>query len=343
MKNVLFATTALVAFAGAASAETVNIDFVADMTVGYNDVIERGLFLDSGLGFEASMDLGDNVTATFEWEVATYDTSGPAFGVDVPTLVVGFDNGTLAASLTLGDQDDAGASELYYADRDGMAIDVANSDDVVGAVAVVEFGDFAVAVGCDINGTNDCIGMNVGASATFGSIDLGIGYDDAATAGGERTAVSADATFGSATVGVSYIADATDDSIGVAVGYDVSEALSVAAYYAANSAALITDAYGVSVSYTAGAMTVGAYYDDGDDGLGTNTSVSSYGLDLGYEVSDQLTANAGVFDDGTFVYYVGIDYAVNDNISATVSYATANEISGPEYKDGITALITASF
>ena len=145
------------------------------------------------------------------------------------------------------------------------------------------------------------------------------------------------------------------------MGYDISDSLSVAAYYAANS--VDGDSYGVSGSYSAGALTVGAYFDhsivfgafapvgvdaDGDGFFTGGQSVGfvttdSYGLDVSYAINDQLTANAGVYDDGTFVYYVGVDYAVNESISATIAYATADEISGPEYMDGITASITASF
>ncbi len=344
MKNVLFATTALVAMAGAASAQS--LTWSGDATVGYNDVIEGGVFADGSLSVKGSVDLGDNVTASASFKVVTFDASGIAIGTGVPIVAVNFDNGTLAASLTWGDLNDGGASELYYADRSAMALDVENQDDNINdgyaIVATVGFGDFNVAVGCDGIADNVCDGFNVGAGATFGSIKVGLGYDDAANANGSRTALSADATFGSIDVGASYITDGTDNSIGL-VASTTFGSVDVGAYYAMNSAALITDGYGLTVDYAAGAITVGAYYDNKDDGTGTNTAASSYGVDLGYAVTDQLTANAGLKNAGTMVYYVGVDYAVNDNISATVSYATANKISGPEYKDGITALITASF
>ena len=330
MKNVLFATTALVAFAGAASAAShggATLDWSGEVTAGYNDVLEGGLFFDGTLTVDGSVDLGDYVTASIAWDVVTFDESGVDLGDDIPTITIGFDNGTIAAKLIAGDQDDDGASEMWYADRDGMDLDVWNWDNNANDfTAVVEFGNFGVAA----TTCSSCSGTSYGATATFGSIELGLGFDDGA--GPNNTAVSADATFGSFDVGASYITDGTDDSIGIAVGGTFGS-IEVGAYYAINSSA--PDAFGVDATYTAGALTVGAYFDD--DGT------SSYGLDVEYAVSDMLTASAGLFDDGTMVYYVGVQYTVNDNISATVSYATADEISGPEFKDGISAFITATF
>lgn len=349
MKNVLFATTALVAFAGAAAAEShasgVTVDFGGEVTAGYNDDIEGGLFLDAALNINASIDLGDNVTASFEWDFLEADENGikgtghnPSTD-DIATFTVAYDNGSISAKLIAGDQDDDGAGEMWYADRSGMAVDISNwdnnSDDFT---AVAEFGNFGIAA----TTCSSCNGTSYGAKAAFGSIELGLGFDD--FVGGTRTAVSADATFGSFDVGVSYITETfgNTDSLGLEVGGTFGS-IEVGAYYAMNSDALISDAFGVSADYAAGALTVGAYFDSEDDGLATATAVTSYGLDVGYALSDALTASAGVYSDGTFVYYVGVEYTVNDNISATVAYATADEISGPEFKDGISAFITASF
>jgi len=339
MKNVLFATTALVAMAGAATAQS--ISWGGDATVGYNDVIEGGVFANGTLTVKGSVDLGDNVTASASWDAVTFSSTGvTALGSNV-IVAINFDNGTLNAGLTWGDLNDKGASERYYADRSGMAVDVENQDNGVDVVATVGFGNFNLAVGCGGVADNVCDGINIGAGATFGSIKLGIGYDvDSTVAPLQRgvTAVSVDATFGSIDVGVSYATGAValpvlaETSIGVKVGTTFG-AVKVGAYYASNTVA--NDEYGFSADYSAGALSVGAYYD--------NNGVGSYGVDLAYDVTGQLTVSAGLKNAGTMVYYVGIDYAVNDNISATVSYATANIISGPKYKDGITALITASF
>ena len=331
MKNVLFATTALVAMTGSAMADT-TVAFSGAMTAGYNNVIEGGMFYDADLDLTATVDFSDNVVATLTAQVAKGDETGASALVFTPTIEIAYTGSSYSASLKVGDMGDKGASEYFYKDRSGMALDVENQDNGTHARALVEFGNFGVAVGCDLAGTNSCVGMNVGAGATFGSIKLGLGYDNAAAAGGARTAVSADATFGSIDLGLSYITDNTNNSIGLTAGTTFGAA-KVKAYYAKNSAA--ADEYGLSVDYTSGAMTVGAYYD--------YNGASTYGLDLGYKVSDALTASAGVKAGGATVYYAGIVYAVNSNISATVSYATADAIHGPEFKDGISAFITAKF
>jgi len=360
MKNVLFATTALVAMTGSAMAASHGgmspaVSFSGDVTGGYNDVIEGGLFLTGNIGVTANVDLGDNVTAKVTWGGFDIDLSPtlPATALTVSQKVTAefvYTGSSYTASLLLGDMGDKGASEYFYKDRSGMALDVENQDNHNGARALVEFGSFGVAVGCGqpsgVDGTTPnaplalgvCQGMNIGLGATFGSFKLGVGYDDAANldktnAASPRTAVSADATFGSFDLGISYITNNTDNSIGLTAGTTFGAA-KVKAYYAMNSG-VPADEFGVSVDYTSGAMTVGAYYE--------NNGTSTYGLDLGYKVSDALTASAGVKASGATVYYAGIVYAVNSNITATVSYATADAIHGPEFKDGISAFITAKF
>ena len=401
MKNVLFATTALVAFAGAAAAQ--EITWSGSMTAGYNDGIgaiagvEGGLFWDASLSVDASVDLGDTVTASVEWKVLTLDEAGVTMpSSDVPTATIAFDNGTLSAKLIAGDQDDKGAGEMWYTDRSGMAMDISNWDNAGDDfTAIVEFGNFGVAATTNGGGTD----TSYGAKAAFGSIEIGLGYDNFAS--GNSVAISADATFGAMTVGVSYATgtvvkfiaydgnDAdplvfdnlilvdtyTETSTGVSLDYDISDSISVGAYYASNTVA--PNSYGVSADFSAGAFSVSAYYDvtgahayvddgtgvDGDgDGSTTaggqfhdNTTKTSFGADLSYDVSDSLTGFAGVQVSGTAsvevglqsasatTYYVGVEYTVNDNVSATVSYATADEISGPKFKSGISAFITASF
>ncbi len=409
MKNVLFTTTALVAFSGAAFAagheDGPAVSFSGAVTVGYNDVVEGGIFWDADLDMSASVDMGGNVVATLSAQIADGDeTAGGTFNF-TPTIEIAYTGSPVNASLKVGDLGDKGASEYWYADRSGMAVDVENHDGSTDVRALVEFGSFGVALGCGLNGTNSCQGMNIGLGATFGSISVGVGYDDAnaavpAVVGPPAiaaipeqyatTAVSVDATFGAIEIGVSYATgtssydvktghdtdDAddtvtttdtnvtgTENSIGVELGYEISDSLNVSAYYANNS--VRGDNYGLSGTFTTGAIAITAYYDlestlgtptgvdaDGDGyftGGQTTTgtsSVASYGADVAYTFNDQITVNAGVFLPGAgadMSYYVGMDYAINDSVSATVSYATANEISGPEYKNGITALISASF
>jgi outer membrane protein OmpU len=388
MKNVLFATTALVAMAGAASAD---ISFSGKVNAGYNDAVEGGLFLTGNVGATASVDMGDNVTAKVQWGGVSFDAgTSPAITLSQKVSAeIGYTGNNMTASLRLGDMNDKGASEYFYKSRSGMAVDVENQDNKGDARVLLQFGNYGVAVGCSapLGAIGTCAdGFNVGAGATLGSIKIGIGYDSAGNAAGSRTAISADTTFGSFDVGVSYVsgsssyvvktgvdgndADATvggttttvagpENSIGVALGYKLSDAVKVKGYFAKNSVRG-TD-YGVSGTYTSGKLTLGAYYDsksrlgtptgadaDGDGFYtgGQTTALSrsnTYGVDLGYAISDALKASAGVQMGSATHYYAGVVYTVNDAITATLSYANANKIHGPKFKNGISAFITAKF
>lgn len=344
MKNVLLTTTALVAFAGAAAAD---VSWSAGADLGYNDDVKGGYFYDANLDVAASADLGDGYSASISYgfDLETGKTGLQSDAYPTVEIIAPF------GSLKGGDLGDKGASEYFYADRDGMALDVENHDSSArfDIRALAEFGDFGVAVGGVDDGAGELDGLNVGAGGTFGNVTVALGYDEedagAASAGTyvdsllATTAVSLDTTFGGATVGLSYITNDAETSTGVAVGFEVSADLSVGVYYANNDAA--GDNYGASADYTMDALTVGAYYDHTEA-----TDADAFGIDVSYAVSADVTAYAGYFDadlgaDG--VSYVGVVYAINDSVSATVSFAEANEISGPEFKNGTTVMLSASF
>lgn len=342
MKNVLLATTALVAMAGAASAE---ISWSGSADIGYNDDINGGLFYDATFDVKGTFDLGDGYAATISFG-SDLDTSGPVgatpwAGVSdtrfdsFPTIEITSPFGSLKG----GDLDDKGASEYFYKDRDGMAADVENHDSTTRFDwrALVEFGNYGLAVGGEGDGTGNIDGLSVGAGATFGNFTLGLAYDEADTTHtGTNSAVSLDTTFGAATIGLSYIAGSAENSVGVAVGYEVSSDLSFDAYYANNSVS--ADEYGVSVAYTTGAIGLDAYYE------GVSGAADTYGVDVSYDISSDLIAYAGYKDAaGTAQYYVGATYEINENLSTTVSYSDGDEVSGPEFKDGVSLFISASF
>lgn len=344
MKNVLFATTALVAMAGAVAAQEVG--FSGSLTAGYNDETNGGLFWEANLELSASVDLGDNVTASvdvtlFEWDGVSSDTDFS------PTVEIAYTGDPLTASIKFGDLNDKGASEYFYADRSGMEEDVANHDGNQDVRVLLGFGNFGLAVGCGDVANGDCDdGINVGAGATFGDFKIGLGYDEGAGAQSEAIAVSVDTTFGALDVGVSYI-DVTGNqtSLGLEVAYTVSDALSVGAYFADNS--VDGSGYGVNLDYTAGPLTAGVFFD-----YDASESQDEYGVEVAYQVTDMLTGYAG-FMSGSFdqisgpgvgdFFYVGAVYAVNDNISATVSYSDMDEEGNPEFMQGVTASITGTF
>jgi len=349
MKNVLFATTALVAIAGSAMAAPA-LSFSGKATGGYNDV-GGGLFLNGYVGATATVDMGDSVKATVSWGGASFDqaVATPITLSKKVTAEFDYTGSSYTASLRIGDLNYKGASDYWYKDRAGMQLDVEAQNDHNDARALIQFGNYGIAIGCGVQSTaalntlGTCSGMNIGLGATFGSVKLGVGYDDAANIGGARTAVSLDTTLGSIDLGMSYITSGAANSIGVVASKSFGS-VKVGAYFAANSA--VADSYGVSATYANGPVDIRAYY---DSIIGANST----SLDAAYKVSDAVTVHAGLKSHGVTDYYAGVDYVVNSNITATLSYANAASIyhaSGfnfadgtHKYKNGITAMISASF
>jgi len=145
MKNVLFATTALVAMAGMASAEA-GVSFSGSVDAGYNDVIEGGLFWAADLSATGSVDMGDNVTVTVDVELFNWSQNNNANVNGTTTVEIAYTGDAFSASLKIGDLNDKGASEYFYADRDGMSVDVENHDADGDARVLVEFGNSVAGV-----------------------------------------------------------------------------------------------------------------------------------------------------------------------------------------------------
>ncbi len=395
MKNVLFATTALVALAGAASAQ---VTVSGKTTFGYNNTAMGGLYSDGSFTLRGDVDLGDNVTAYITWgasfefnndanDIAAVGLFNPNGGTDddgvswngFPTVGIAYTGNNMNASLEYGPL--AVASGKYYKSRAGMTtgLESASKSDT-DILAVLGFGDFSLAVGCNGVGDGVCDGLNYGLGATFGSITLGAGFDDANN-GARAIGVSADATFGALSVGVSYatatgiIASGKTDgddadyfnivtptatvnalgtsvSIGLSAAYAISDAFSVDASFATNAdtvTAARATSYAIGASYTAGALTVkGAYANKASLGF-ANTGVDADGDG----VSTTIAAAPGYTQTTTIS--ADIVYAVNDAMSVLVggqssaatgnipSIAAFNYYAGVKYTVNDNVSLTASF
>ncbi|MCF6304155.1 MAG: porin [Rhodobacteraceae bacterium] len=330
MKNVLFATTALVAFAGAAVAE---VGFSGDVEVGYYDdgtaALTNGFYAEGSLDLTASMDFdyGVSVEVTYGADLYT-GLTWDAF----PTVVIT----TEWVTLTAGNAESAGLD--HYSDVDGMGGTAgfndadANGDFLVRAD--VTFGDISASVsGVAAVNPGALTLLSVGASGSFGSVSFGVGYDD----GGEM-GISVGTSFGGFDVDVAYQADAVENSVGVAVGTTIGS-MDVAGYYAMNSAAATDDAYGVSVNTTFGDASVGVYW-DGDAG-----GASNFGVDVEYAVSEAITVFAGY--DQADLYYVGAIMDIADGAAVGASYAddtnTATEFGPQDFAAGLKVWFSAEF
>ena len=312
MKKFLFTSTAIVAFAGAASADIVisgnaemgvagadtnvagadvDLQFVTDIDVTFTMSGET----DGGLTFGASVDLDEGV--------------GPATGND-------FDDGGIAVfisggfgTLTLGDTDGAldwaltevafnsGSlqdDETAHAGYNGNAgLDGFGQGD--GQILRYDYtmGDFGFAVSVEqlqdpaavftgaptINIDGETIGVGFRYSGEFAGVDLGfgLGYQDhSGTFDADAVGASLNSTFGDVTAGISYLS----------LDLDGVPALSY-------------DHVGVGIGYSSGAISASANYGqyDYDDG----TKDEGFGLSAGYDLGGGASVQFGYGDSDNFL------------------------------------------
>jgi len=359
MKKVLLATTAAAALSisGAAFADghiTENFGFSGTTSFGYNDDIEGGIFMDTDLTLSASREVGDyEVGGAFEFDVdwnegdTTINSTSTAVGGEVTTGFA-FDNvfvDTPVGKLTFNESNDgASASDLFYNDRDGMADDVQNLDGFASLLWEGNVGqfDYAIDTGNIDNGSNDDWSLGVGTSFAAGGtdIDLGFGYDNDSTqgngivSGNSAWGISADFGLSIFDVGLSYIDGASESSFGVAANVDITPELNVGAYYAANSST--SDGFGITVDYATGPFALAFDYDTG------NGDPDNFEVDVSYNTGTGAIIYAG-YDENDDAFYVGTEVDVADGIVATLAYSEADEVGGPEFKDGFSAFMTVSY
>ena len=331
MKNVLFATTALVAtaFAGSAYADAhMSVGLSGGVKAGYNDDIEGGLFGDF------------NIDVTGKWEGDGY-TLEVKFGGDADFDETGADGATWddnatftlttpVGELKVGDLDDKGASERFYADREGMADDVFNDDGNDSISWHGDVGDFGYAISTPVDGDDE--NWSIGLGGSFGVVSFGIGYDNVAS-GDATSAVSVDFDAGVADIGLSYISKGGDTSFGAVASAEVSAGLTLGAFYAQNGGAGDEDKYGVLVDYVNGPLTVGVDFTAGE--------TSEAEIDVVYDAG-VASIQLG-YDEGSDGGYIGAVVPLNDYVDVIAAYAEYDEAGDYEFKQGTSLYVTASF
>ena len=307
MKKVLFATTALVAFAGAAVAE-VKISGSAEMGISGGDNGRETLFhqsvdvrfamtgeTDGGLSFGATVDLEDAADEAIGGD-DTVDTRGenPDFTVFIKgafgTLTMGDTDGALDWALT--------ETALLTAIADdhtthGGYNGNGNFDSVYnGQVARYDysFGAFAVAASAELDetGVDDAnLGLGVKWSGDLGAakLSLGLGMHSFDVAG-----------VGYTPIGVS--AKVSSNGFDAIVNYVDWDA------YLGN------DNYtSIGLGYTTGAISVSANYGIVENTVGVETK--GYGLAANYDLGGGATAMAGYgnTDGGNSTWSLGLGLA----------------------------------
>ncbi|MEM9797241.1 MAG: porin [Pseudomonadota bacterium] len=272
MKRVLFASTALVAFAGAAAAD-VTLTGNAEMGIFDNDDVDEVQFhtdidvtftmsgeTDGGLTFGATIDLDES-------------DDGDAFANDTQGGETIFLSGGFG-TVTMGDTDGAldwALTEVLF-DSGSITDDEETAGGYNGNAALdgtydgqimrydYTFGDYGVAVSAEIDdtGANDPV-LGIGFRASFDfagtGLNFGIGYQEVED--DDALGMSLNANFGSISAGINYseyeVAGDDIEHIGIGVGYS-SGPISLHANYGEfdRDIAGDSDGFGLTAGYDLG-------------------------------------------------------------------------------------------
>jgi len=325
MKNILFATTALVATAGIASAD-VSISGFAEIGVYDNGNGDMQLFNDidvtfsmtgeteGGMSFGASVDLDE--ISDVAVNAATDNNSAGGIAANVSggfgTVTLGDTDGASDWALTEtavgGSMADDHTEHAGYSGNspfdgvsDGQILSWTNT---VGAMGVaISFEQAADGATSDNDDTVQ-IGLKYSMEAAGATIGLGIGYADA----GSQTAV------GNAATPSKIITDATGVVVTTAAGTAVAAAGESTIQLGVPAVADVTgdtNGMGISLSVASGNLTGVLNYSDGEV-LGVDASHVALGIGV---TMDALTigVNWGEFDTDN-VKTNGVGLAVNYNL-----------------------------
>lgn len=323
MKKVLFATTALVAFAGAAAAEgNITLSGSAEMGIAGGDVFVAADPIAGTPAFIGDLETQFHQDVDIKFSMEAESDAGLTFGAVVDLDEAGGlgsdydDNGTYVyikgsfGNLTLGDTDGAldwavtenvgnpgsiGDNETSHWGYLGSFGDGAYDNQVLRYDNT--FGQFGVAISVEMNdagGTRDdgyAIGVKYAFDLSATTLNLGLGYQSFETAAGYNPGnLKTLPLF------------ANSPNAGFPGGLDVDIlAISVDAQFAGGFSAGIAhsqwdfsgagvDHTGISVGYESGPFSVGANYGLFDDGI---VEIDGFGLAAAYDLGGGLSAHIG--------------------------------------------------
>ncbi|WP_044045156.1 porin [Octadecabacter antarcticus] len=380
MKKILLASTALVAFSGAAFAD---VTFTGSAKLGYNtsdnvgnsasgfsdaaaivgppavaavvgDDDEEGFYgdLDIVAGFSTELDNGLTAAASLNLDnLGDSSTDGTENGFDY-TLSLTSDT----AGLFYGDT--KFAAETHWASAGDMESDgfseadgevVLRGDVTFGAVSASV--SYALADADDaVNAFDDLTQLSFGAAADFGNVNVAIAYQEETnevyTGNGDFTVnevfgLSVGSSFGGADVRLAYAEDNNSDSLGLKVAYPFGP-VTATAYFVSESAG--DDNLGINIAYSDGPLAISLDYQD-DQGT------AKMGLEGSYDIGNGVMAYAGFLNQDSTEnrFYVAGTYDLGSGASLLVSYASdednvdGDEVGAGDYQDGTTVEVTFAF
>jgi outer membrane protein OmpU len=368
MKNILLASTAIVAFAGAAFADGHSgVSFAGDASLGYNDDISDGFFWDSKImtGFAATLDNGLTASASFDLNIAN-DDDADTVDFDDYTLSLTSEMGGLYYGVT------AYAAETLWQSAGDMAGDsFSEADNDIVLRGELTFGSVTAAVSTAIEdhaGTeadDDATQLSVAAVADLGNFTVGFAYQEESGLFGGVAAVAGDynmdevlGLFASTTVAGFDVAlayaeetNSGESSVGLEVGYTMGD-ITLGAYFVSEDVPTSTEdqSFGVSVGYASGPIALAAYFN-------TDLGSDEFALQGSYDLGNGLVMTAGSIDgdsatDNDFANFIVADYDLGGGASVMASFAESNNavisddidtFGGYELKHGTTIELSFAF
>jgi len=380
MTRILLASTALIALAGAAAADGhLGVTFSGSATLGFNDTQnsqadatvdgddadaavvsdafdnEFGFYndLDVTVGFAAELDNGMTAAASIDLDDLVGDADASNYELSLTSETAGLYYGDTAMA----------ANSKWVAAGDMAADNFSETDGETVLRSELSYGNVDAAMSYIVSGS-DLEQLSLGVSADFGGVNVVAGYQEAVSAAfaaadaaaaavdadgdgvtvgrangdlnlGEVFGLSVGTSFSGADVRLAYADNGAEDSIGVSVSYPAGP-VTLGASYAKNSVS--DDTWDLSAAYENGPIAVTVATDEGDD----------WSIEGSYDVGNGLTMFAGVADAGEDFYVAGT-YGLGGGANLLVSFAddgdndSEDEIGANDYQEGTTVELSFEF
>ena len=319
MKNILLATTALVAFAGAAAAE---VTFSGSASAEYNSSVGVGAGFNTDADLDATMsaDLDNGVSVSVTIGIDTANNAGEATKSGNLTI------SGAAGSLIIGNDV---STATYSAVGDAIALGA--EDGVRGFIGSYTMGGSTLFISAPMAaGATDLPSESIefGVTADVGGMTVGLGVaNDDYVAKVSGTVSGASYTIAAGSV-------ASENRWDVSVSYPVG---SLTIGYTVDSGT--DNPWEASAAYAEGALSGKVTYASADD---------SFKVEGSYDLGNGVVVNAGYLG-ATSESYVGGTYDLGGGASAYASFVNsdvadaASEVGGPDYADGTTIGVKFAF
>jgi hypothetical protein len=348
IKHVVLGATMMTGVGTVALAQDFALETEGEVTFGFNDTIQDGSYL---IG-EVEVSAGQTFASGFGWAV-TYELEGENFGWGAD---VDYDDAILLelispiGTLAYGDMNKDGASEEFYNDLDGMALDVVRYKD--GYPSLRWSGSIGANISYaistrDVNNDDD-EDVSIGIGYETDRVEFGVSWDNGSTTQDESWAATGvlHNTVGTTELAytVSYIESEGESALGLSVEAEFDMGLTVEAAYAFNDVAGAEDGYALSVEYETGALTAEAEYTFDGEEVEYEVAVS-YAIDSFAPTGTTLYAGY-TFEEGSAEdtgYYFGAGFGISDNAILGIAYSETDEGGDLEVLPGWSTMLTLTF